>query len=108
MKTKEKEQERAMALRMFAEPCFGRNDRYHGGNCQHCCLRGDGLANTADEKGLEPNYAGWARLYVQAGRTIPKRFQAAFEKVRSYQVENDAYSKALEEDIDEFGVLFEK
>ena len=101
------DQEKAIALRMFAEPCYGVGDRMHAGNCQHCALRGVGKQGTADGKGLEPNYAGWARIYVQAGKTIPKRFQEAFEKVRSYQVDNDAYSEALEEDIAKYGVLFE-
>jgi hypothetical protein len=102
---KDYKQQTLQAERMLAEPCFGRTDRYHGGNCQHCCLRGDGLANTADEKGLEPNYSGWARIYVQAGRTIPARFAAAFEKEK--QSDNKLYAEALADDIAHYGVTIE-
>jgi hypothetical protein len=100
------DQEKAIALRMFAIPCIGRNQLGHNGNCEHCALRGN-YNQTADNLGKEPNYDGWARLYVQAGRTIPKKFAEAFEKVRSYDVGNDLYSKALEEDIAKYGVLFQ-
>lgn len=105
MENTDRDQEKRMALRMFAEPCFGRTDRYHGGNCQHCCLHGDGLPNTADGKGLEPNYSGWARIYVQAGRAIPRRFAAAFEAEKNS--ENTSYANALKEDVAYYGLSFE-
>ena len=101
-----KEQERATALKIFAEPCFGKTDKHHGGNCVHCCLRGEGLPNTADDQGRAPNYAGWARLYVQAERTIPARFAQAFaEELNS---SNEAYRYALIYDIAHWGVSVER
>ena len=99
------DQEQAIALRMFAEPCYGVGDRMHAGNCQHCALRGVGKQGTADGLGKEPNYAGWARIYVQAGRTIPARFAAAFEQAK--HSDNTAYAQALAEDIEKYGVTIE-
>lgn len=103
-----KEQDRATALRMFAEPCYGKGDRMHAGNCQHCSLRGEGLQGTADGKGLEPNYSGWHRLYVQAGRTIPARFSCAFVDALNLETAtNLPYVDALIEDIKYFGAQIE-
>lgn len=101
-----KKEERAIALRMFAEPCTGKSDRFHAGNCPHCALRGEGRQGTVDGKGLEPNYAGWARLYVQAERTIPARFSAAFAK--EMRSDNTAYAEALADDIATYGVTIEQ
>ena len=97
------EKERAIALHLFAEPCTGRRDIFHGGNCRHCCLRGEGKPNTADGIGLEPNYAGWQRLYVEAGRIIPAQFADAF--LNTFRdSENTSFLDALRDDIQYFGV----
>lgn len=97
------EQNRVIALNIFATQCFGRNDKFHKGNCVHCCLRGESRTDTADEKGLEPNYAGWARLYVQAGREIPACFANAFLNELE-RIDGPSYVKALKEDISYHGL----
>lgn len=101
-----KEQERRIALRIFAEPCVGTSDPYHAGNCGACCLRGDYKGGTEDGKGRAPNYSGWARLYVQAGRTIPVRFARAFAEELG-RTDNYSYVAALRDDIEYFGVVVE-
>lgn len=52
-----------------------------------------------------PNYAGWARVYVEARKPIPQKWKQAFEAER--KSDNKAYAAALEEVIAHFGVRFE-
>lgn len=95
------DQNQKMARHIFAEPCIGLKERTHADNCAHHALRGEHIAHTADRKGREPNYAGWGRLYVQAGRPIPARFREAFEAY-----DNQAYARALRDDIERYGVSY--
>lgn len=102
----EHKKDRAIAERMMAEACIGSSDKYHAGNCQHCSLRGIGKGSTIETEGgfLSPNYAGWARVYVQAGREIPSRFALAFlEETR--RTDNAEYAEALRKDVRYFGVI---
>ena len=49
-----------------------------------------------------PNYAGWARVYVEAERPIPETWRNAFyDELVS---DNQEYKKSLEESIRFFGV----
>ncbi len=62
-------------------------------NCGGCALI------SGDEDG--PNYAGWARVYVEAGRTIPREWTRAFQSERNSS--NAAYAAALRKSINTFG-----
>ncbi len=88
---------KAHDLRWTARSLFARHD--HAGymdaltreNCGACVLGGYG----ADEAG--PNYAGWERATVQAGRTI------AFQHVlTALNCENRAYADAFARDLATF------
>lgn len=75
-------------------------------NCGACVLAGyedPSGEQTVDRDG--PNYAGWARLYVEARRPIPERWRQAFD--RELHSDNAAYSAALARDIATFGVSYE-
>ncbi len=65
-------------------------------NCGACALE------TGDIEG--PNYAGWARAYVEAKRPIPSRWKDAFEAEQKSS--NTAYAAALKTSIAQFGVKF--
>lgn len=74
-------------------------------NCGACVLRGY-LSDSARADGRTdadgPNYAGWARVYVECGRVIPAQWRAAFEEQRNS--DNHAYAHALEVSINTYGV----
>jgi hypothetical protein len=76
-------------------------------NCGACVLNGyisrDDRRNGAKNSD-GPNYAGWARVYVQAGTRIPRKWHKAFEA--ELASDNQAYSDALRRDIHIFGVRF--
>jgi hypothetical protein len=93
------EQERSQ-LYNRASQCF----RHYEGcrlkdpdNCSGCALR------TGGEEG--PNYAGWARVYIEAGVRIPRKWKAAF--LRELRSPNLAYAEALLESIGEFGMAWQ-
>lgn len=69
-------------------------------SCGACALAGYG--ESAEDGPLEPNYGGWARVYVEAGVAIPKRYREAFEATR--QGDNLLYAEGLERDIATFGL----
>lgn len=71
-------------------------------NCGACVLRGYGERKNG--KPYMPNYAGWARVYVQAGEPIPEKWREGFEAER--RSGNKAYAEALEADIEKYGVVF--
>lgn len=96
------ETDRRRAISIWQEACVGKSDGYHAGNCMHCCLRGQGEGGTADGLGTEPNYAGWARVYVQAGIPVPARFAEAF--IAQMRSDNTLYAEALARDIALYGV----
>jgi len=75
-------------------------------NCAACVLAGYiSRSQRADGAKISdgPDYAGWARVYVQAGRVIPYRWRAAFEAERT-RTDNPAYTQALARDIYIFGL----
>jgi hypothetical protein len=95
---------RSTAINLFnAHGHPGHNDRLTRENCGACAL--GGYAAHDETGSLQPNHAGWARAYVQAGRPIPKKFRAAFEDERVS--ENAAYAAGLATDIATFGVEYE-
>lgn len=70
-------------------------------NCGACVLRGYGMT----ENGWDaPNYAGWARIYVQARRPVPEAWRAAF--LSELNDENERYRDALRRDVLTYGVTF--
>lgn len=77
-------------------------------NCGACVLRGY-ISDSSRADGYTdadgPNYAGWARVYVECGREIPAKWRAAFEAQRNS--DNRAYAHALEVSINTFGVRWE-
>jgi len=72
-------------------------------NCGACVLNGYGDKKLMLE-GLpcQPNYSGWARVYVQAGKTIPEKYREAF--ILELTSENARYREALLQDIKSNGV----
>lgn len=85
---------RLQAEHILAEPCIGVKDRFHAGNCAHCEIRKD-----------NPNYSGWARVYVQAGEPIRKAQAKAF--LKELESDNKAYADALKNDIIHFGLTIQ-
>lgn len=94
----------AQARHILAVPCIGKNVRYHGGNCQACALHGVGGGdNVTDYSGAPaPNYAGWARIYVQARKAIPARFARGF--LLELASDNKSYAEELADDISHYGL----
>lgn len=71
-------------------------------NCSACVLQG--YSDRKNGKPYAPNYAGWARVYVQAGIQIPVRYMEAFKQ--ELKSKNTLYAKALREDIETYGAKF--
>lgn len=73
-------------------------------NCGACMLNGYHDAQFArdEQTDIQPNYAGWARVYVEAGKTIPAKYRAAF--ISELDEENRAYAEALRTDVRTFGL----
>lgn len=83
-----------------ARQCF-KHDYDHGettdpNNCGGCAIRGLG---TDDGK---PNYAGWARCYVEAQMPIPASWRDDFNA--ELDSDNKAYAAALSRSIETFGM----
>lgn len=77
-------------------------------NCGACVLNGyrDRDDDEHDPKS-GPNYAGWARIYVEARRMIPRKWTAAFLAEFS-RTDNLAYVEALRRDVASFGADLER
>jgi hypothetical protein len=82
----------------------GYADKLTRDNCGACALAGYGESTDGGRAPLAPNYAGWARDYVQAGRGIPARWVDAFGAELSG--ENQRYADALRRDVATFGARF--
>ena len=82
-----------IARAIFLERCSHDRSRLEVDNCGKCAL------THGDEDG--PNYAGWARLYIEAGRVIPEQWRDAFQ--RELDSDNKAYANALRRSIATFG-----
>lgn len=68
-------------------------------SCGACCLNG---YHPKGERRDFINYAGWARLYIQAGKFIPKAVRYNF--LAELASDNRAYANALVQDIRDFGI----
>lgn len=94
---------RRTALRMFRDHGHaGYWDEMTRDSCGTCALNGWG--DDREPGTVEPNYAGWERLYVQAGRTIPARYTEAFRQAVD-GTDNPRYDAALALDIATFGAV---
>lgn len=103
----EAKQLRLVAKQLFKCDMHEQHDEYRD-QCGACVLRGY-LSESAIADGFTaesgPNYAGWARCYVQAGVPIPLHWRQAFEEQRNS--DNKPYARALERDIATFGLKFD-
>lgn len=70
-------------------------------NCGACALAGYGAHDDDGTAPLAPNYAGWARAYVQAGKRIPPEWVDGFRAELSSS--NGRYADALATDVRTFG-----
>jgi len=99
-KTNEHEQKRLIALRCLTHHDHtGKADSLTRENCDACVLNG---YHPKGERKDFINYAGWARLYIQAGKVIPSNLQFAF--LAELASSNRAYAEALKQDIREYGI----
>lgn len=101
----EKEQEIKLALHLLNRHDhigLGRTEERE--NCGACVLNGYGEKKNGEP--IAPNYSGWARIYVQAGKTIPAKYWNGFQKELSSA--NKLYVKALMEDCKHYGLKLEK
>ena len=79
-------------------------------NCGACVLGGyrprdDWGDPELDTDAAGPNYAGWARIYVEARRVIPKRWEAAF-LAQLHTPDNLRYAEAVARSVVTFGYRF--
>ena len=71
-------------------------------NCGACCLGGyRPRGGWGDDYSGAPNYGGWERCWVEAGRSIPPKYSAKFLAALSGE---GAYSDALRRDVQTYGV----
>ena len=113
-------EEDRVKMRRNAQAMF--TDEYHasGGcrrdgvlgrsNCGPCVLggyepRGEDRDPEWDVKRDGPNYAGWGRLYVEAGYPMKKAWRDAFERDQLGS-DNEAYAAALRKSVATFGARF--
>jgi hypothetical protein len=68
-------------------------------NCGACTLNG---YHPKGEPRTDINYAGWARIYIEASKPIPSNLFMAF--LTELASDNRAYADALREDIRYFGI----
>ena len=68
-------------------------------NCGACILGG---YHPKGERRDFINYAGWARVYIQAGKFIPQNLHYAF--LAELASSNRAYAEALKQDIKDYGI----
>lgn len=83
----------ASARRAFTEGHSYKHRGVDADNCSYCALTHGGSDG--------PNYSGWARLYIEAQRPIPKKWRGAFES--ELASDNRAYADALARSIATFG-----
>ena len=68
-------------------------------NCGACALAG---YHPKGERRDFINYAGYARVYIQAGKYIPKNIRMDF--LAELASDNRAYAEALKDDIRHYGI----
>lgn len=84
-------------------------------HCAACALSGYGMT-AAQLRVSGPDYAGWARVYVQASRAVPAGWSAPFwrELAGAGRIDpdgqtgdaNERYGDALRRDVATFGLRF--
>jgi hypothetical protein len=89
----EARQHKATAQRLLGEGHSYRHTGVDTDNCGFCALTHGGLDG--------PNYAGWARIYIEAGKAMPEKWRGAFE--RELASDNHHYAVALRRSIATFG-----
>lgn len=93
-------QKQLTALQLFSRHDHSpTNDPDVRENCGACTLAG---YHPKGERRDFINYAGWARVYIQAGRFIPVNLRYAF--LAELASSNRAYADALKQDIRDFGI----
>lgn len=93
-------QQKATALRLFTDHDHRpTDDPETRQNCGACALGG---YHSKGEPTDDINYAGWARVYIQAGRYIPKKLNYAF--LAELASDNRSYANCLIEDIKAYGI----
>lgn len=93
--------EARIAIRLLTEHCHPRRyiDRLTHENCGACILNG---YHPKGEKNTDINYAGWARIYIQAGKFIPVNLFMSF--LGELASDNRAYADSLRDDIKHYGI----
>lgn len=71
-------------------------------NCGACALAGYGADTDEGRAPLAPNWAGWARAWVQAGRRISPEYVDGF-RAELASPDNARYAAALATDIRTYG-----
>jgi len=103
---KKAQQLTAIARQLFRCDMHDDHDEYRE-SCGACCLKGY-LSESAIADGIPedggPNYAGWARCYVQALRPVPLKWLKAF--LGQLESDNLLYAEALKTDIATYGLRF--
>jgi len=86
----------ARARRIFADhgPHDGQLER---DNCGACAV-------AAYTEQTPPNYAGWLRVWIEAGRPVPRQHYET--EIAQAQVENVGYYEAILRDVETFGISF--
>jgi hypothetical protein len=101
----EKRKLRAISIRLLIE--HGGHPGRYSEHCAACVLSGYSPKYRRDENYEPerdgPDYAGWARVYVEAQRAIPAKWRNAFADQGK---DNRAYYDALGRSIMSFGVRF--
>lgn len=106
------------ALNMFTDHGHGSDrSRATRESCGACCLGGYQPQDTSYRDGRRvaidgPNYGSWPRLYVQAGRAIPRRWAVPFldELAEAWtpgeHTQNLAWANGLRLDVATFGIVW--
>ena len=88
------------ALAQFSRhDCNGSKDPEVRSSCSACTLGG---YHPKGESKHFINNAGWARVYIQAGKFIPKNVQ--FDFMAELASDNRSYADALVKDIRDYGI----
>lgn len=104
MNQQEFEQKRRNALYQFLRHDHApTNNPDTRSSCSACTLAG---YHPKGERRDFINNAGWARVYIQAGKYIP--LNVRFHFLAELASENRAYAEALKQDIRDFGINCEK
>ncbi len=87
---------RAIAVNIFSDH-GSHTDQVSRENCRACAI---GTFTEHDR----PDYAGWVRLWIQAGWRVPRQHYEA--EIAEAQQENPKYYEAILRDVETFGLTF--